>query len=97
MADKKENDTISITEIQSRFRRKNCKHKHIIVDEALAEVVCKHCGVKLNPIWVLAMLSREESKLEILKKDTNLLLEKLEKKQRTKCQHCGKFTQVKSS
>ncbi len=41
----------------------SCAHSHFLVDERASEVTCRDCGEKLNPVWALAQLAREDSSL----------------------------------
>lgn len=71
-----------------------CQHQHVEVDERLAEVLCVDCKVKLNPIWVLTMLSREDDRLRDRWAGMRAEIRLLGERMRTKCRHCDKFTPV---
>lgn len=81
----------------SEARRKvgGCKHVNMVVDENLDVLECEDCGERLNPISALIRLAREESRLERLIKEVNVSIEKLDKKKRTQCRHCGKMTPIR--
>lgn len=81
---------------EARFTLGKCKHLHVLVDSELADVQCQDCGEKLNPIWVLYRLATEESRFDHRRKALMDEREKLQAKQRTKCQHCGKMTRVRT-
>lgn len=88
-------NVISLSRAKIARNGKECEHKNIIVDEELAEVECAKCGERLNPSLVLARFAREESRW-----GNNLIAlreaqEALKEKRRCKCQHCGKFTNIK--
>lgn len=74
-----------------------CRHGHFLVDEKAAEVECGLCHAKLNPIWVLGQLANDDSRLRhdwaYLKAEARLLRGRV----RTKCDHCGKMTIIKSN
>lgn len=89
-------NVICLSEARARFESGKCRHIHLAVDEDLAEVECKDCGAKLNPISVLVRLAREESRFEQRRLAMVAEREKLEVKSRTKCQHCGKMTHVRA-
>lgn len=72
-----------------------CAHKRIFVSELQAEVTCQDCGEKLNPIGVLLRYAKEESRLVMRIKENQAILEKLQAKVRTKCEHCGQMTRVR--
>ncbi|MGF6641814.1 hypothetical protein [Paraburkholderia sp. MM6662-R1] len=65
-----------------------------LVDEKLAEVTCKACGEKLNPMWVLQQLCHAESRWHELHARYQDELQRLRERQRTKCEHCGGMTRI---
>lgn len=85
---------ICLSEARNRFVMSKCQHKRVEVDEILAEVTCKDCGERLNPIAVMVRMAQEESRLGQRIETLNRLKAGLEKKQRTKCKHCGQMTPV---
>lgn len=74
-----------------------CQHGHFLVDEKKADVECGLCHEKLNPMWVLAQIARDDDRLRhrwaTLKADLQLMGERT----RTKCKHCGKMTPITSN
>jgi transcription elongation factor Elf1 len=84
---------LTITEA-NKFSSARCKHKKISVDEELQEVMCKICGAKLNPIAILLKVAYEETNWSYRFQALKEIEEKLDKKIRTKCRHCGKMTDV---
>lgn len=90
----KEATVINLTEARNRYRLDKCQHINIQVDAELAEVECKDCGAKLNPISVLVRYATEESRLSMRIDSMKAEREKLEKRVRCKCDHCGKMTRV---
>jgi DNA-directed RNA polymerase subunit RPC12/RpoP len=76
----------------------DCKHTHVEVDESLWSVECQDCGEKLDPIQYLVQLAKEENfvryRVEELKEEHKRIMEVLEKKTRTRCEHCGKYTRI---
>ena len=87
-------NVISLTEARRQYDMDHCRHLQLIVDAALNEVECGDCGARLNPVEALIRFAREESRLFQRREEITPLLERLEKKSRTKCQHCGKMTRV---
>ncbi len=87
-------NVICLSEARNRFVMSKCQHKRVEVDEILAEVTCKDCGERLNPIAVMVRMAQEESLLGQRIETLNRLKADLEKKQRTKCKHCGQMTPV---
>ena len=73
----------------------SCLHRHgFTVDETLAEVKCKSCGEKLNPIWVLHQIAHAESRFHELHARYHDELKRLNERMRTKCEHCGNMTRI---
>lgn len=74
-----------------------CHHPHFEVDEKLAEVTCRACGEKMNPMWVLIQIAYNERVLadRLLNLRTECRL--LEGRVRTKCEHCKKMTRIHSN
>lgn len=95
--DEEPTNVIVLSEVRNQYRFDKCQHKHVEVDEVAAEVECKDCGLKLNPIAVLVRLSREESRLRIRIEQNKKLKAELDKKTHTKCRHCGQMTPVRVS
>ena len=81
------------------FKRKKkeydgCKHNTVVVDPELFQLECSDCGALLDPMQYLLKLANRESSLEY--RITNLAehLDKMEKRVRTKCIHCGQMTPI---
>lgn len=72
-----------------------CQHKSLLVDEEKAEVECKKCGAKLNPIWALMRFATEESRLVQRRQALAMERKAWEDRSKTKCRHCGKMTRLK--
>jgi ribosomal protein S27E len=87
----------NVLSLQAKKDR-SCEHKHVDIDESLTNVLCRDCGKELNPMWVLYRFATDEKTMhDRLKKQKHyqdILSDKLNKKQRTKCSHCGKMTEV---
>jgi hypothetical protein len=66
-----------------------CKHKRTEVDEDLAELLCKDCGLRLNPIAWVASLAEDWSEVDRLWKGYRAERERLEERRRVKCHGCG--------
>lgn len=80
----------------SNFAREGqCRHLNITVHEDLLEVVCRDCGEKLNPIWVLTRMAKEETKWSMRRAEFMKARAALAERQRCKCQHCGQMTRIK--
>lgn len=87
-------NVICLSEARSRFAVGKCRHMRVEVDELLAEVTCRDCGERLNPVAVMVRMAQEESRLSNRIDALKKLQADLEKKQRTKCKHCGQMTPV---
>ncbi|MEN5285775.1 hypothetical protein ABE494_07465 [Stenotrophomonas lactitubi] len=73
-----------------------CQHAHFLVDERAAEVTCRDCGEKLNPIWALTKLSQLDSSLiqrwSLLTAHVRLL----EGRTKVKCTCCQRMVTIPS-
>jgi len=76
-------------------REGQCRHLNITVHEDLSEVICRDCGEKLNPIWVLTRMAKEETKWSLRRSEFTKIRAELSKRQRCKCEHCGQMTRIK--
>lgn len=75
-------------------RQGQCRHLNISVHEDRAEVSCRDCGEKLNPIWVLTRMAKEETKWSLRRSEFIAARAEFAKRQRCKCQHCGQMTRI---
>ena len=90
----KSTNVISLTVARREYDMGRCRHWRLVIDQELNEVACGDCDARLNPVEALIRFAREESRLFRRQAEILPLLERLEKKVRTKCQHCGKMTLV---
>ena len=67
-----------------------CTHPEILVDQSLSHVECGKCGEKLNPIWVLGRYATEGNRYSMRWEAIKKVIEKAEKKNKCKCQHCAR-------
>jgi hypothetical protein len=85
-----------------------CDHKHLWIDnqmthvtykirEGETEVECSGCSKRLDPMWVIRQLAHKESRFRESAKRYQEELERLNERERTKCQHCGKMTRISRS
>lgn len=76
-----------------------CSHFNgpFIIDDKAADVTCKRCGEKLNPMWVLTQLAHQESRWFEHFKRYQGEMQRLSERSKTKCQHCKKMTNISQS
>ena len=74
--------------------RQTCFHQQFIVDQELEQVECATCGERLNPMWVLSRLANNEYRWNETRKNYNAEMERLNKRKRTRCTHCGEMTRI---
>lgn len=74
-----------------------CQHGNFLVDEKNAEVECGLCHEKLNPIWVLNRIATEDRILRDRWAGMKAELQMMGDRVRTKCDHCGKMTRIRSN
>jgi ribosomal protein S27E len=73
---------------------KKCLHNRFYVNEAEAEVTCRDCNEKLNPIWVLVRMARQETIYHEAHRRYLDEMERLKERSRTKCTNCGHMTEI---
>lgn len=76
-----------------------CNHDPIsgagyIINESSAEVECSLCGGKLNPMWVLGRLARDDRRYFEAHQRYHEEMKRLKDRSRTKCRHCGEMTPI---
>ena len=75
-----------------------CKHSRFLISQDEAFVTCGDCGEKLDPMWVLSIIAKNQNTLATQLHRQYVKLCNIEtvlsSKSRTKCKHCGKMTPV---
>jgi len=71
-----------------------CAHINTQISEELDTVLCRDCGEKLSPMWVLKRLANEETKWASKRAEMLKLGEELYKRKRCKCEKCGEITTI---
>lgn len=89
------NREVQLIDGRKPYSSGNCKHRRFLIDSKKALVECADCGDQLNPMWVLETLCDEETRYMREKKRYSELLDELRKRSKCKCNHCGKFTDIK--
>lgn len=72
----------------------DCKHRNVTIDEHLWKIECADCGAVLDPIAYLVALAKDEAYAEYRVSKLEAYITTLERRIRTKCQHCGKMTRI---
>lgn len=65
-----------------------------VIDTKAAEVTCKQCGEKLNPMYVLGVLAMRETQWHRTRAAYQDEMKRLNERSSTKCQHCHKMTRI---
>lgn len=89
------NRELQLIDGRKLHRSDNCEHRRFLIDAKKALVECADCGHHLNPMWVLEKMCNEETRYMREKKRYLELLDKLSKRSKCKCSHCGKFTDIR--
>lgn len=82
-----------------------CNHKWFFVNnqivdvtyqvrEGETEVECGNCGTRLDPMWVIVRLAREETQWQRTQQRYHEEMARIDCRSKTKCQHCGKMTRI---
>lgn len=85
-------NVVSFNEKKKEFNQ--CKHRNILIDEELWLIECSECHEKLDPIKYLLKLAREENQIQYKINELNKKAETIKNRLRTKCQHCGRMTNI---
>jgi len=72
----------------------SCEHNNVVIDEGLWRIECEDCKELLDPIQYLVNIAKEENLADYRLHQLQIACAELEKKTRTKCQHCGKMTHI---
>lgn len=65
-----------------------------LIREGETEVECGQCGTRLDPMFVLKILARQETQYDRSRERYQAEMKRLSERSRTKCQHCGKMTRI---
>lgn len=68
-----------------------------LIRDGETEVECGGCGAKLDPMWVLQLLAHKETQWERTRQRYHEEMQRLAKRSRTTCEHCGKMTAISRS
>lgn len=72
-----------------------CSHRGtFLFNEKEDCVICKDCGEKLNPMYVIKMLCNQETRWHEARARYQEEMKRLSERNRTTCQHCGKMTKI---
>lgn len=76
-----------------------CKHYSgpFVVNSAAGKCFCKACGEEVSPMLVLERLMQQESRWMENRKKYMDEMERLAKRTKTKCRHCGQLTPISKS
>jgi hypothetical protein len=58
------------------------------------EIECGRCHTRLDPMFVLRVMASEETSWSRSRKNYIEEMQRLRDRRRTKCQHCGKMTEI---
>lgn len=72
----------------------DCKHLNILVDEAWGYIECADCHKHLDPIQYLYKIATKERLMEFRRDQMEKFEQDILKKNKTKCEHCGKMATV---
>lgn len=75
---------------------KKCDHRSgtFLIDDSLDHVTCSLCGEKLNPMWVLTFLAKQETRWHYAHQQYLDEMKRLADRKKTKCRHCGEMTPI---
>lgn len=65
-----------------------------LIREGDTEVECSLCKTRIDPMFVLRILAVEENHWKETRRHYQAEMQRLNERERTKCQHCGKMTRI---
>ena len=75
-----------------------CQHIQVAIDSKALELVCKKCEAKVNPVlWIkdnIEYFARLQNRMNEAREKIKEDSEELEKRARTRWQHCRKMTAI---
>lgn len=81
------------------YEKNECKHYSLVIDESKWLIECGDCGAQIDPIWHFMRMANKQNtltyKIDILRRKWIDIIAKLKTRTRTKCEHCGKMTNIK--
>jgi hypothetical protein len=77
-----------------RDKKKTCPHNEVEADPSFADLTCKACERRINPIEWLVGLADKWAHVQRLYRRLREQAGRLEFRKRAKCRHCGKFTDL---
>lgn len=86
--------TTSTERVLTEVHSYDCRHTRFVVDEKLEQVECADCKERLNPIFALLQLCRQESRYHELHARYQDEMKRLGERSRTKCRKCGQMTEI---
>lgn len=90
-------DTGRVLEVVPEWQLSKCRHTRFVIDKALAQITCKDCNEKIDPMYALVQLANSETKYHELHARYHDEITRLGTRQKTKCQHCKKMTRISQS
>lgn len=90
----RDNDTERVLTRVTGFK---CWHRRFTIDEKLAQVKCRDCGEKLDPMYALVQLCQQEGRYHELHARYQDEITRLGERSKTKCQYCGQMTRISRS
>lgn len=77
-----------------RIEGMHTRHAQYLLREGETEVECGLCGTRLDPMFVLKKLAREESQWQRHRQQHIDEMKRLNERSRTKCEHCDRMTRI---
>lgn len=80
-----------------KYKREFCLHPSLVIDEETEKVHCTKCEQTISAFAAIRVMMRLSEKWRRQKAALDLAREEADKKTRTKCQHCAKMTEVRTT
>lgn len=73
----------------------DCKHMRVAIDPELAELTCRDCQQKLNPIQYITRIAQQFSTWEHERERIREARAQLAERKQCRCTKCGEMTEVR--
>jgi hypothetical protein len=72
-----------------------CQHMRVAVDPELAELFCRDCKAKLNPIQYIVRIAQQFTNWEYEHERIKQARAQLEERKQCRCTKCGEMTDIR--
>ncbi len=97
MMNETDDEGVAIVIRFDKYKREFCLHPSLVIDEETEKVHCTKCEQTISAFSAIRVMMRLSGKWRRQAAAAKLAREEAAKKTRTKCQHCNKMTEVRTT